>query len=289
MKRLKLSFNDWKRLDFDLFLAYEGPPTSWSGIFDSVGIVAWQICAGRVEVESMYGRFNAGKGNWVLHAPARRFQHFSSDARIRSAQFRLRWPSGANVVNGMTPLIIPARSAAGLAPVFSELMKFANRTSGRLELRPDQAVPLEDALGVNSAVFNFLRGVLRIGSARGWEVVDERELDPRVRRVLEILSLHPLDEPLSKQALAAEVRLGPTHLNRLFVSSQGRTPRQIFEERRLESAREELLKAMLSVKEIASLLGFRSLPRFSAWFKGHEGIPPRVFRSRERPPAEPKA
>ena len=276
---LELTWHDWRATQFELPYAYQGPPISLSkNRLDSLNLVVWRIDQGSARVESAYGDFFARAGEWVLHCPGQRIQRFSQDAQIRSTWMKLRWKSGANVVSGKTPILSKDEDMVEFAEGFELLMSHGKPEASRRGFRGTHRVSIDVGVEIEEIAKRMLKSVLRVGMRSGWCVEAQHAIDPRITRVLDILTRKRLDERLDKARLAEEISLSTAHLNRIFFASQKKTPKQFFDERRLMYAREELLRGISSVKEISSHLGFSSLQRFSAWFKGQEGVSPRVFR-----------
>ncbi len=70
------------------------------------------------------------------------------------------------------------------------------------------------------------------------------------------------------------------HFCRLFKAETGQTPWQYVLDRRLGRARELLLGSHLSIKEIASKLGFNNPDYFSRIFSRNSGVTPKCYRGR---------
>lgn len=273
-----LTMRQWQRVRLGLRIAYRGEPSVSSGTFSSRGLIVWRVDCGQVEVRTDFGHFSAGPGEWMLHCTARRFQSFVAGTRIRSAQIDLEWPSGSNVLTGSTPVGLSHREAAKIAPAMNELLALGTKEQRGIFLVPDQIGPFVGELQIRAAVDRFTALAVTEGLRRGWQIHDESDLDTRVGRMLTLLDALPLAERFDKARLAQSVGLGPTHVNRLFLQSQGLTPNRYFDQRRLDFACDHLATGDLSIKEIASALGFSSLQHFSAWFRKRHGISPRGLR-----------
>lgn len=101
--------------------------------------------------------------------------------------------------------------------------------------------------------------------------------DLPVEAALRYLETHwnrvvPLEE------LAQVAHISPRHLVRRFQLTYGQSPHAYAEARRLQAARDWLLRETHSVSHIAHHLGFSSLQSFSRWFKGHNGVSPREWQ-----------
>jgi AraC family transcriptional regulator of adaptative response / DNA-3-methyladenine glycosylase II len=83
---------------------------------------------------------------------------------------------------------------------------------------------------------------------------------------------------VSEEAFAAKYGVTARHLRRLFVGEIGKTPRQFYEEQKLNLARKMLAETRLPVTEICYASGFQSLRRFNAAFKARFSRAPGVLR-----------
>jgi transcriptional regulator GlxA family with amidase domain len=92
-----------------------------------------------------------------------------------------------------------------------------------------------------------------------------------------------LEEPLSTDAIARQVRLSKRQLERLFRLHLGGTPSRYYLQLRLERARNLLAQTSLSIMAVTVACGFVSAAHFSRSYKGHFGKAPRD----ERQPAPP--
>lgn len=89
-------------------------------------------------------------------------------------------------------------------------------------------------------------------------------------------------ERISLEVLAAQLKISPFHLQRVYKRAAGRSPAQFVDEKRLETAKQLLKGSELEVKEIAAQIGFRSAAHFTKWFKQHMQQIPTQFRQKER-------
>src|SRR5689334_6940174 len=89
-------------------------------------------------------------------------------------------------------------------------------------------------------------------------------------------------KPFSVADLAMAVNLGPSHLSRLFRKSTGRSPSRYDKDRRLDRARELLLRTCLSVKEVMGLVGWNDPSHFGREFKRRFGVGPLELRDTPR-------
>jgi AraC-like DNA-binding protein len=103
-------------------------------------------------------------------------------------------------------------------------------------------------------------------------------LPERLRRAVEHLEQN-LTEPFSLEALAGRACLSKYHFCRLFKQHAGLSPKQFCICRRIEKARELLVKHDLTVSQIAYRLGFNDASEFIRQFKKFTGHTPRRYRN----------
>jgi AraC family transcriptional regulator len=101
----------------------------------------------------------------------------------------------------------------------------------------------------------------------------------KVQRVLAFAARH-LDQDLSLEKLAGQAGISSFHLQRMFASAVGETPKQITQRLRLEQAAVMLLTGRDSVLDIALGCGFQSHEVFSRAFRKTFKITPTAYRKR---------
>jgi AraC family transcriptional regulator, arabinose operon regulatory protein len=87
-----------------------------------------------------------------------------------------------------------------------------------------------------------------------------------------------LDEPLRVSALSALANLSPAHFGALFKRQTGCAPREYLHLLRIHRACQLLRSTSLSVKEVATRLGYQDQFHFSRQFKAFEGLSPTDYR-----------
>ncbi|PKN19903.1 MAG: transcriptional regulator [Deltaproteobacteria bacterium HGW-Deltaproteobacteria-6] len=87
---------------------------------------------------------------------------------------------------------------------------------------------------------------------------------------------------LSEEEFAGKFGVTARHLRRLFVCEIGKTPRQFYEQQKLNLARKMIVETRLPVTDICFAAGFQSLRRFNAAFKARFSKPPGVIRQAVR-------
>jgi len=96
-----------------------------------------------------------------------------------------------------------------------------------------------------------------------------------------------VEAPLDSPDLARAVGLSVRHLERLFLTHLGTTPKRFYRTVRLEHARRLLSHTDLAITEVALATGFASASHFARVFRQEYKVTPRSDRqSRERPLAD---
>ncbi|MCR5005701.1 MAG: AraC family transcriptional regulator [Clostridiales bacterium] len=87
-----------------------------------------------------------------------------------------------------------------------------------------------------------------------------------------------IGEEISVGMLSQMIGLHPNHFIKVFHMQMGTSPGQYINKLRLEQAKELLLQEDLTIREVASLVGFRDESYFSRAFKKYIGRTPREYR-----------
>ena len=107
----------------------------------------------------------------------------------------------------------------------------------------------------------------------------------RIERCVDYMAQH-LDKPLQVATLAAQANISPSHFFALFKRQIGSAPMDYFTRLRMQRARQLLECTSLSVKEIASTLGYDDPFYFSRVFKSVNHLPPSGYRTAQREMAD---
>jgi len=89
-------------------------------------------------------------------------------------------------------------------------------------------------------------------------------------------------ENIGSRTIAEYVGYSPDYLAKRFSQAIGMSLHNYLVRLRIEKAKEMLTYEELSVKEVAFLVGFKTIHHFSRAFKEVEGLPPATWRNRER-------
>ncbi len=281
----KMRMSDWAHLRAEFAWIYEGfVEKPYRDIRDHLpGQSALLMLDGQLSVKTDKAVVHAKKGQWCFPTPGPRHQRFSDDTRVLSIHFKFYWPGGQPLFNSDAAIVLDAGTFPRLEKKARALHKVVKTqlpeaSSNLLWLHGD----LQAHLLLQSAFLDWLciytNSLLEIG------IVPSRlgDMDDRVLHALQILDHLSFDQALRTRYLAAEVGLSPSQLDRLFTKQFNLTPRQYFENRKLEQAIEMIQGTSLPIKQIAYELGFRSLPYFSRWFSQKTGRSPRSFQGGNR-------
>jgi transcriptional regulator GlxA family with amidase domain len=102
-------------------------------------------------------------------------------------------------------------------------------------------------------------------------------ISPRLRQVLTAIEAN-LEEPVSREDLAARAGLSLRQLDRLFHSELGTSLKAYYLAARLERARILLLQTAMPTVNVAVACGFQSASHFSRAYKRHFGSAPSLER-----------
>lgn len=250
-------------------------PAGWSVEgFDNCA--AWLVRSGWAEVQYADRTIHAGPGQWLVVGQGRRIQSFADPSNLLSIAFTAEWPDKTPLLKGGFPLVIAARDHPSLERKAKQLVRMVDLPSERWHFRKE-AFGYRSFLDLNALWCGWLRLLLDVATGHGASLSTSRNIDSRVIEATRLLTAHRIDRPLDQQHLAHAVHVSLSQLIRLFQRDLQTTPRQYFEGRRLELARERLRAPRARVKEVAYGLGFKHLSHFSRWFKKQTGLSPRQF------------
>jgi len=114
---------------------------------------------------------------------------------------------------------------------------------------------------------------------RSGERSEQHEGFEKIGRCIEFMSEH-LDEPIKVSQLAVAASLSPAHFAAVFKEQTGTAPREYLHLLRMHRARQYLTLTRMSLKEIASKLGYQDQFHFSRKFKSFTGVSPSQYRER---------
>jgi AraC-like DNA-binding protein len=237
---------------------------------------AWLVRSGWAEVQYGDEIVRAEPGQWLILRPGKRTQTMALNTHLLSISFEAVWPDGANWLEAGLPLVVRAKDHPALERKGKHLV-------GVMQMRKDawdtrlQDVDALRFLKLERRLNEWLQVLLVVLDAHGIHPKERYGIDERVMATVRLLNEHPLGVKLDQKALATSVGLSVEHLTRLFHHDMHTSPRQYFEKRRLNHAKEQLRQPGIRIKEVAYNLGFTYLPHFSKWFKSTSGQTPRQY------------
>lgn len=107
---------------------------------------------------------------------------------------------------------------------------------------------------------------------------EEAALSDPVRQAIRYVDEH-LDEAISLQEVAGHVHLNGSYFSVLFKEQCQMNFSEYVARRRLQKAKELLLKTNLPIAEIAGRTGYQAVKSFNKLFKEYEGMSPGRYRS----------
>jgi AraC family transcriptional regulator, arabinose operon regulatory protein len=154
-----------------------------------------------------------------------------------------------------------------LARLFNEILKTLRRGRGFEQLL--QA----------SLAFGHLLGILV--AQRREHAPESADATRRVAETIVFMSEH-LHEPLRVPDLARLANISPNYFTEIFKQQTGCSPRDYLHLLRIHRACQLLSQPDLSIKMIASRLGYQDPFHFSRQFKAFQGLSPTDYRSASR-------
>lgn len=184
---------------------------------------------------------------------------------------RMTWmdwlPSG-NTDGPLFQLIIDdAATRQALERAFQRVLSY------RLEANAGGNATLRDELTLNA-----LEEIILLVAS---EKHGMKELDPRIKEVLDILSEHYAEDH-SVQDLANRVCLSPSRLSHLFKEQVGDSIIETLMKYKLKQAEKLLQYTLRPITEIALGVGFNSPDYFSRQFASFYGVSPSRYRKQLR-------
>jgi len=150
----------------------------------------------------------------------------------------------------------------------AELVDAVVRFVGSLSVGCDRRVLAP--LRLQELVYRVLQSDLR---GRLLNLAADEELANPVAAALDYIPVH-LAEPLTVDALAAQVCLSPSAFSRAFREVTGRSPYQYVKEARLDRARQLLDDGRLGIAHVAHSVGYTSVSHFIKGFRARFGVTP---------------
>jgi AraC-like DNA-binding protein len=240
-------------------------------------IPAWFVRSGRLLLEMDDGRIGAGADHWMFPRQGQGRVHTLPGSKILSFRFRLRWPDGQEVHRRRRTLVFHTAKQPVLAKASKALLAHLGGTAWWHE---DQWTPPSCAtyLSIQARFHDWLSAYGRMMDANGLpESLPDRAAIPALeaRRVLMEWSLA---KPFSRNLLSRKLGIGIQTVSKYFAAHYSTTPREFFEQRKIQWAQQRLAMGGERIKVIAAELGFSSMAQFSNWFRLRNQMSPREWR-----------
>ncbi|MNJ51247.1 putative response regulatory protein [compost metagenome] len=107
---------------------------------------------------------------------------------------------------------------------------------------------------------------------------EEAGLSEPIRQAMQYVEMH-IEEAISQQEVAAHVHLNGSYFSSLFKEQCQMNFSEYVTRRKLQKAKELLLKTNLTIAEVAQRIGYQSVKYFNKLFKEYEGMSPGQYRS----------
>ena len=224
------------------------------------------------------------EGYWGIPSPLfKRSQDFTDNAVLLSIRFRLGGVSGIPPASFRNFVVFRDSEYPKLKKAAIRLVRLFHGYLADLQGtgQAEGGLPLHAEVDIQGAFLNWLSLWLEIMSKAGIEVCDNRNIDGRVMRMLNKLRSSSSHGSVPYDELGKISSLGRVQIDRLFKSQVGASPKQIKDNYLLESCKDMLLAANLTVKELADTAGFQTASQFCTWFKKHTGVSPMNYRVSE--------
>ncbi len=276
-------YRDWLNLrahllwcyDHAIFCDREQGPVHRSSEYGNNG--AWLVRSGWAQVTYGDQVFRANPGQWLIVKPGQRSQSFAVDSHLLSVSFEAAWPDGTHWLDKGLPLVIDAHEHPALECKAKPMARIMSHVPDDQWDARKHPVDYRQFLQLERSLNDWFLILVEILIAHGITPGGRTNIDERVMKAVNLLDSHPLGEPLNQEALARQVGLSLVHLTRLCHHDLQTTPRQYFENRRIDYAYRRLRMPDVRANEVAIELGFSYLSHFSKWFKKLSEQSPREY------------
>ena len=271
-------FRDWSLLRFYLIWIYRGPPAAKKAAQPTDPGKAWLIEKGSVRMKVEGRKSVAAAGQWVFPPAYLDEREFSGDAEILSVRFRMRWPDGKDIFQHAQPVAAPAgelEELTELAVRLNDRVAAVSHERGK-EIRYSKC-SLSDYMAIDGLIARWIGQYADFLISRGIEPVTPGSADALVEEIRRRIEEIPKEMTLDRNALAESVAMSVSHMESRFARQFGRTPTQYWQGLRFQRARDLLRPGDKPVKQVAFALGFKTVARFSTWFRQQAGQSPSEF------------
>lgn len=147
------------------------------------------------------------------------------------------------------------------------------RKSGLISLKNALFEKIEDSFSCLHTLFEVLNSV---------KSTQKKQADDPVKTAISYLENNYFME-MDISSLASRLGFSRAYFSSMFSQKTGESPYRYLTKIRIEKAKEFLTNYSYTVENVASLVGFSSLQRFSDAFKAHTGKSPLQYRKTNRP------
>ncbi len=278
-------FHDWETLSGKLKFIYDLriPKGQAQGLYERKGeYSAWLIRQGTATVEAEGRKVEAALGDWLFCFADLLHQQFAPDTRLLSVRIENHWPQAEPFFQGPPLLLLKSPDYPMLEQLAMEMRRQVNIRSWSTDVPAfvfswKTHVSYPSFLRHQRQLIQWKEQISEILVSHGYRLNVPNGVDPRLAHALNAVESTGFVEAFSGAAIARESGLTIRQLNRLCVQTYGLTIQAYWEQRRIEHAQQMLAAGGISVKMVASSLGFSQLSNFSAWFKQKAGVPPRAY------------
>lgn len=277
-----LPVEHWSLLRLQLLWIFDGPmlKSSIDYPYFPHPIAAWYLRKGSVTLSFPDGKEHYEAGQWLFPRHQQGRQHFSKDAELISLRFYAEWPSGAPLFSRKKTVIIPQQQAPALLEAAEPLASYARQYLTPADYK---GVMLKGSLGaylgVQSLIARWMDVWYQTFISLGYEPELVGPISDTVNQCLAYLRSRTLDRPFYEKELVERVGLSVSQIHRLFIKQVKVTPKEFWNNRRIEFARLALIGGNENIKSIAFNLGFQTPESFGRWFQNNVGYTPRTFRT----------
>jgi AraC-like DNA-binding protein len=234
----------------------------------------WWVERGRVDVRWSEGSARLEPSDWIFLPRGRPRSHrIEAGSELVSFSFDLAWPDGGAVLMLEHPL--RGRRDSALRGTALRALAGLHRDRGPLDHR---AAGMAGWLQFCAGCFALVASLVARSVAAGVGHVVHREVDPRLRPILEELARAPRIGPLPEDRWRETAGLGRAQLDRLARAHCGSTLRGWRDRLVAAEVRRRLDLGRDSLKEIAADLGFADGAHFNHWVRRHLGTAPSRWR-----------
>lgn len=266
----------------ELRYAYRGlvPGHGQTGRYSPAWFSCWLIESGWGEADFGGGRrVRAHEGEWLLSPPyAPRDQSFPRDAQIISVAFSLSLPAGMDPHQVLPLIIRDGTTAARLQTVALPLIRALSNSASpdlRRERYPD-GLDLATWLEVHQHLSTFVATWYRAWG--NTESTASPVIDSRVQLARTVIGLDARMGPVPFEHIQERTGLSRVHVDRLFRTTLGHSPKEELDRRILERVLRRLADPQRALKSIAHELAFADSSHLCRWFRRRTGHSPERYR-----------